>query len=119
MSIGTRIKEARAAKGFTQEELASLINVTAGAVGQFERNENLPSLATLVLLCVVLGVTTDWILEVNTSPLGLVLEVHAKTTSISFIREISTILESERLSDEQLRLLLLVAKQFCIKNRPD
>ena len=45
--VGSRIREARKAKGLTQEDLAALIEKTVETVSNIERGMKLPGLATL------------------------------------------------------------------------
>lgn len=45
--VGKRVREARKAKGLTQEDLAALINQTVETVSNVERGVKLPGLATL------------------------------------------------------------------------
>ena len=42
MSIGTRIKELRTGMNLTQEELAKSINVTKGAIANYEKEVSIP-----------------------------------------------------------------------------
>ena len=65
MSVGQRIKEARLSKGMSQEELALAIEVTQGAIGQFEHDRNQPSLITISRIATELSVSIDWLLEVG------------------------------------------------------
>lgn len=45
--VGKRVREARKAKGLTQEDLAALIDKTVETVSNIERGVKLPGLATL------------------------------------------------------------------------
>lgn len=54
--IGAIIRKHRKYKNYTQEQLAELINVTAGFLGQIERDESYPSFETLVRLVYVLDI---------------------------------------------------------------
>ena len=47
MSIGSRIKERREQLGITQTQLADLLGVTKGAVGNYETDANSPKASTL------------------------------------------------------------------------
>lgn len=60
--IGRRLKKARAAKHFTQEQLAELVDKSAAHIGLIERGERVPSLATFLDIISVLEVTADKIL---------------------------------------------------------
>ena len=61
-TIGTNIKTYRKNKGFTQEELADLLNVTPQAVSKWESENSLPDTSMLIPLAQVLGVSTDALL---------------------------------------------------------
>ena len=61
-TIGTNIKVFRKNKGFTQEELADLLNVTPQAVSKWESENSLPDTSMLIPLAQVLGVSTDALL---------------------------------------------------------
>ena len=61
-SIGNNIKTYRKNKGFTQEELADLLNVTPQAVSKWESENGLPDTSMLIPLAQVLGVSTDALL---------------------------------------------------------
>lgn len=59
MDIGNQIKNARKKIGFTQEELALQIGVTAQAVSRWESGAGLPDITMVVPLAQALSVTTD------------------------------------------------------------
>jgi transcriptional regulator with XRE-family HTH domain len=59
--IGERIKSARRNAGFTQRELAKKLDVSAGAVGQWETG-GVPAAERLASLAASLGVSLDWLL---------------------------------------------------------
>ena len=61
-TIGNNIKTYRKNKGFTQEELADLLNVTPQAVSKWESENSLPDVSMLIPLAQVLGVSTDALL---------------------------------------------------------
>ena len=47
MSIGSRIKERREELGITQTQLAELLGVTKGAIGNYETDANSPKASTM------------------------------------------------------------------------
>lgn len=53
------IREARKAKGLSQDQLAKMIGVTQGAVAQWENGLTHPSFEVLPKLSAALGVTVD------------------------------------------------------------
>ena len=56
------IRQARRAAGMTQEQLASALGVTQGAVAQWEAGLVHPSVKLLKPLAVALGITVDELL---------------------------------------------------------
>ena len=61
-TLGRNIKIYRKNKGFTQEELAELLNITPQAISKWESESGLPDVSMLIPLAQVLGVSTDALL---------------------------------------------------------
>ena len=59
MNIGNKIKELRAAKNLTQEELADRAELSKGFISQLERDLTSPSIATLIDILQCLGTTLN------------------------------------------------------------
>ena len=57
MDIGKRMKELRIFYGLTQQELADRAELTKGFISQLERNQNTPSISTLLDIIQCLGTT--------------------------------------------------------------
>ena len=57
MDIGKRMKELRVQYGLTQQELADRAELTKGFISQLERNQNSPSIGTLLDIIQCLGTT--------------------------------------------------------------
>ncbi len=62
ITLGKNIKAFRKSKGFTQEELADLLNITPQAVSKWESGNGLPDVSMLIPLAKILGVSTDSLL---------------------------------------------------------
>lgn len=62
ISIGSRIRGLRIAKGYTQEELAENLDLSTAFVGQIERGEKKISTDTLIKFSRFFVVATDYIL---------------------------------------------------------
>lgn len=62
-SIGDKIKEARKIKGLTQEELAELSKMNLRTIQRIENNENSPRGKSLNLICDVLNLNVEDLLE--------------------------------------------------------
>lgn len=57
LDIGKRMKELRIQYGLTQQELADRAELTKGFISQLERNQNSPSIGTLLDIIQCLGTT--------------------------------------------------------------
>jgi len=60
--LGLRIAALRKMQGWSQAELATRLQISTSAVGMYEQGRREPSLALLVALSELLGVTTDFLL---------------------------------------------------------
>lgn len=61
--LALRIREARKAKGYTQEVLAEKADITVVFMGEIERGEKMPSIKVFIRLVNALGVSADYILR--------------------------------------------------------
>ncbi len=61
-AVGQRIKDAREAKNFTQEELAALVNLSSTHVSVIERGLKVTKLDTFVAIANALDVSADELL---------------------------------------------------------
>ena len=57
--FGTTVHAYRLSRGFTQTELAYLVNVSRETISGIERGANNTSVATLIGICVAFGVTPN------------------------------------------------------------
>ena len=60
-----RIRKAREQKGLTREQLGERIGVSPSAIGKWETGDRTPSSDTLARLSEELGVSTDYLLELD------------------------------------------------------
>lgn len=63
MSVSKQLIHLRNVKGISQEELASLMNVTRQAVSKWETDQTLPDSEKIIRLSEIFGVTTDYLLK--------------------------------------------------------
>ena len=63
MRIGQRLKQARLARQITQEDLAKLVGVTKGAIGNYETGVSSPKEPILVKLMEVLGIDANYLYQ--------------------------------------------------------
>ena len=106
--IGSRIKELRRLKGYTQAELAELTDISTNYVGYIERGERTVSLQTLERLAHVLGV------EVSTLFLFRAREASKQSGEPNQGAQIMAKLTSflQRADREDLRLLFKLTKRL-------
>lgn len=63
--LGETIKELRVERGFTQPQLAKLVGVSNGMISVWENNINEPKASYVKKLATVLGVTSDYLLNME------------------------------------------------------
>jgi transcriptional regulator with XRE-family HTH domain len=61
-TFGSRLKEARKAKGFTQKQLADAIGAKHNSVSNWENDQNKPDPDTIELICGVLDIEPNYLL---------------------------------------------------------
>lgn len=66
-TFGERLKEARKAKNYSQEKLGNAIGVTRTQVTNYEKGISTPSYDKLKLLCIILDVSSDWLIGISKS----------------------------------------------------
>ncbi len=64
-AIGARMKSVRESGGWTQEQLAEVIEVTPHTVSQYERGQQSPRLTTLLRMAAALGVPPSALIDVD------------------------------------------------------
>lgn len=100
VAIGNRIKLSRENMGWTQEELAEKINRSTQFISTIERGVAGPSLETIINLCEVLNVSSEWLLcGKQASPDAAMIAT--KITSLSSAQ----LAALDRVTDELLHLL--------------
>lgn len=68
--IGNKIRYFRKKAGFTQAELASLMKISAAAIGLYEQNRREPDLGTIANLSQCLNVSVEDLLGLDTNNLS-------------------------------------------------
>jgi transcriptional regulator with XRE-family HTH domain len=62
--FATRLKNLRIEKGYTQEELADLIDCAPGLISYYETMQREPGFSNILALCEVFGETPDYLMGV-------------------------------------------------------
>ena len=68
MAIRNRVKELRAERGWTQQQLAEAVGVSRQSINSIERERYVPSLELALLFARVFGRTTDEIFKLEARP---------------------------------------------------
>ena len=63
--LGMRVRHLRLLRGYTQEELAKQLGISASFLGHIERGTRVASLDTLISLCNVLDVAPEFLLQAS------------------------------------------------------
>lgn len=62
MDFSNRLKEIRTDKGFTQNQMAQLLGVSKSCYAGYEQGYREPDFKTLIKLCNILEVSSDFLL---------------------------------------------------------
>lgn len=68
MTLGSRIKEYRLKRGFTQSNMADKLNMTEANFSSYERDKSVPPSEKLSQISTLLGVSTDYLLGKTNVP---------------------------------------------------
>lgn len=105
IEIGSRIKSARENMGWTQEELAEKIDLSTQFISTIERGVAGASLVTIVSLCEVLNVSSEWLL-CGKQAIPDSEKIAVKISSLSSAQ----LAALDRVMDELLNLLKITEK---------
>lgn len=78
MSFGTRLKELRKSKGFTQEALAKALGVTKGAIGNYETDASSPKEEILLKIFKVLDAEPNYLFQDSLKEMSIKLDIDEK-----------------------------------------
>ena len=94
MSVSKQLIHLRNVKGISQEELASLMNVTRQAVSKWETGQTLPDCEKIIRLSEIFGVTTDYLLKgKETDPMDIYSQ-HNSKSGTDMSSEVTEILDN-------------------------
>lgn len=94
MSVAKQLIHLRNVKGISQEELASLMNVTRQSVSKWETDQSLPDSEKIIRLSEIFGVTTDYLLKGKESDPVDVYSQHNSKAGAELSAEVTEILEN-------------------------
>lgn len=94
MSVSKQLIHLRNVKGISQEELASLMNVTRQAVSKWETDQTLPDSEKIIRLSEIFGVTTDYLLKGKESDPMDIYSQHDSKAGADMSAEVTEILDN-------------------------
>lgn len=71
MTFGEKLRQSRTAKHLTQKQLATEIGAKHNSISDWENDKNRPDPDTIELLCGVLGITPNYLLNASDDDLSL------------------------------------------------
>ena len=77
-TLGTRIAQLRKEKGYTQEDLAQMLEVSPQAVTKWENDLTCPDISSLPKLAQILGVSVDTLLSGKVEPIAQIVPVEER-----------------------------------------
>lgn len=118
--FGTAIKEARKKKKYTQERLASAIDVTYASISKYESNAISPSLEVMCKISDVLGVSMDKLCGFEDSRKLSMHQLNSEQvqilTDLAELFRDQNISIKNKLSSQQYEMLGRITESF-VKNR--
>lgn len=66
--FGEKMREIRESKGYTQSTLGMALNLSPSTVGMYEQGRRLPDTETLIRMCDLFNVSSDYLLEISDTP---------------------------------------------------
>ncbi|WP_314590530.1 helix-turn-helix domain-containing protein [Paenibacillus terrigena] len=109
MKNGNRISELREQKGWTQEELATMIGISRAALSHYEKNRRKPDFETLTQLADLFQVSIDYLIgRTNTSQHVLDPEIEHFTEQLELsdselLERFNLTIDGQQLTDDEAR----------------
>lgn len=106
MSVSKQLIHLRNVKGISQEELASLLNVTRQAVSKWENDQAVPDSEKIVCLSEIFGVTTDYLLKGKESDPIDIYAQHNSKAGTDMSSEVTALLDNVHHMSTEKRYLI-------------
>lgn len=106
MSFSKRLIHLRSVKGMSQEELASLLNVTRQSVSKWESEQSMPESDKIIHLSEIFDVTTDYLLKGVETDLGNICINRNSKSGADMAVEVSEILDHVHKMSKAKRMLI-------------
>lgn len=117
--LGKRISEARKRLNITQMDLALRLDVTSGAISQWETDLNLPSLETSVSLAEALEVSLEWLITGGETSVQGSAQKFRKISGMRFVNNVTKALDADILKPSQIAILGALLDEFVDEAKND
>lgn len=111
---GKKIAELRKAKGLTQNQLASILHVTDGAISKWERGANFPDLSIMEPLASALGITVIELLSLESASKQEII-ASVSTISLAEKRELMKEIKKATIRDIIYEILIICSLIYASK----
>ena len=111
--IGKRIRELRAERGLSQQELGASIGVTKVSICGYENGTRIPNLEKLIKLAEVLETTTDYLLGITSNSSQSLNSGNLNTDISEIAHKLYSLKSDEHLSQKQIEFI----KNMIITNK--
>lgn len=113
--LGKKLKELRKKKGLRQDELAAILGITRSQISSYEINRSKPSFSVLMKLSDFFSMPLDYFHEENKTA-GEKLMQSLELSDDEFLKRVNLFYQGEKLSDEDIKNLLLYLRFLRNKN---
>jgi transcriptional regulator with XRE-family HTH domain len=114
-TLGEVAREARERLGLTQAQAAKKVGLAPGVYGRIERGDMMPSVPSLRRICLVLGISSDALLELKPSQVAAAVDEAPSEESLS--PELRRVVHQLRTwSPKRLKVLSKVLTVIAIAN---
>lgn len=86
MKFNERLKQSRIKRGFTQDEFAKKLNISASSISLYENGDREPSLSTLKTISETLNISTDYLLGLT--------DIEKRETSKANLEDIHNLIQA-------------------------
>ena len=99
MFIGDKLLQLRKEKGYSQEQLANVLNVSRQAVSKWEAGTSIPELEKLILMADIFEVSVDYLVRKQSEVLRNVKEVDSSINNTILMEQLDEIKSSIKNSE--------------------
>ena len=123
MSIGSRIAHLREQRGWTQEQLSSLLGISRAALSHYEKSRREPDTETLSKVADIFGVTIDYLVGRTQQPRGNLDENarlfvdHLELADVELLERFALMIDGRELTPEEAkRFIAFIRAERSINN---